>query len=69
MMPGIDGLGVLEGLGAIRPPVVLLSGNDEPEVLLSGRQMGVEAHLIKPVGLEDLYSTVGAVLTAWRDKA
>jgi len=56
---GMDGLQAAEQINARRPtPVVILTGFPDKELAERGRRMGVVAHLLKPIDIEDLRQAV-----------
>jgi CheY-like chemotaxis protein len=75
MMPGVDGLTVLERLRREldphgRVPVVMLSAKGRPEDALRGLAAGATAYVTKPFmidDLEELLTTVAAESPAERD--
>ncbi len=54
LMPGRNGLDLLEELGATAPPFVLLTGTLTRERLDDPRVAGVDAYVTKPVSTEEL---------------
>ena len=59
MMPGLDGLSVLERMNrdlaeAARPPVVMLSAQGRAEDAVRGLAAGATSYVTKPFSLEDL---------------
>jgi DNA-binding response OmpR family regulator len=65
-MPGMDGLTVLEKLGADRKtkfiPVIMLTGDDTLETKQEALQGFADQYLIKPVSREKLMAAVNRVL-------
>ncbi len=68
MMPGLDGLSVLERLRAAeeRAPVVLLTARDAPADQVRGLDAGADDYVIKPFTFEVLLARVRAQLRRQR---
>lgn len=71
MMPGKDGIEVLEDLAADEElssiPVVLLTAKGEQEDLEKGAALGARGHITKPFDPEQMVRTVKAALgIVWR---
>ena len=71
MMPGKDGIEVLEDLAADRQlktiPVILLTAKGEQEDLERGASLGARGHITKPFDPEQMVRTVKAALgIIWR---
>jgi DNA-binding response OmpR family regulator len=66
MMPGKDGIEVLEDLAAseelVSIPVILLTAKGEQEDLEKGAALGARGHITKPFDPEQLVRTVKAAL-------
>jgi two-component system, OmpR family, response regulator MprA len=64
MLPGMDGFEVLKRLrdGGLEAPVILLSGNDEPETRASVNGSGAADYMVKPVEFELLLNRVARLL-------
>ncbi|MCG2584997.1 response regulator transcription factor [Massilia sp. TS11] len=62
-MPGMDGLAVLEALGARGdlPPTILLTTFDDDAVLFAGMRAGARGFLLKDISLERLAEAIRAV--------
>src|SRR5262245_61698229 len=63
MLPGLDGLTILQKLrGQERPtPVLVLTARDTVEDRVRGLQMGADDYLIKPFALDELLARVQAL--------
>lgn len=75
LIPKVTGLEVcrvLRGKGATRKiPIIILTATDDPETRQAGRQLGVEAFLVKPVSGKELLAHVQAHINgakAWEHK-
>ena len=66
MMPGKDGIEVLEEVAAdpdlSKIPVILLTAKGEQEDLLKGVELGARGHITKPFDPEQMVRTVKAAL-------
>ncbi|MDQ4075452.1 MAG: response regulator [Chloroflexota bacterium] len=64
MMPGLNGLEVLERLRAVDPrlPVLLLTAKDTPTDEVRGFQQGADDYVVKPFTFEVLLARVQALL-------
>ena len=64
MLPGLDGLGVLEQLrkGGHRTPVILLTALDRINDRVNGLQAGADDYLTKPFAFAELSARVEAIL-------
>jgi DNA-binding response OmpR family regulator len=64
MMPGMDGLAVLERLRAADPqlPVLLLTAKDDPADQVEGLERGADDYVVKPFTIEVLLARVRALL-------
>jgi two-component system alkaline phosphatase synthesis response regulator PhoP len=69
MLPGIDGLSLLQSirLENERVPILILSAKGEPDDRVKGFSLGVDDYLAKPFHLEELLLRVDRLLTrgAW----
>ncbi len=65
-MPGLSGFAVLEAMqsGAACPPVIVLTGHDEPGNEARVRQLGARAYLTKPVDEAPLLGAIARHLPA-----
>jgi len=59
-MPRLDGLGVLRALRG-RPPCLLLTTFDDPDVVLDGIRAGARGYLLKDVSFEVLAAAIRAI--------
>jgi two-component system, OmpR family, response regulator len=64
MMPGIDGLGVLQSLRAAgsQVPVIFLTARDAATDRIGGLRAGADDYVVKPFSVEELLARVHAVL-------
>jgi len=64
MMPGLDGLGVLQSLRAAgsQVPVIFLTARDAASDRIVGLRAGADDYVVKPFSLEELLARVHAVL-------
>jgi two-component system, OmpR family, response regulator len=64
MMPGRDGLGVLQDLRAAgsQVPVIFLTARDTASDRVSGLRAGADDYVVKPFSIEELLARVHAVL-------
>jgi DNA-binding response OmpR family regulator len=64
MLPGMDGFEVLKRLrdNGLEAPVILLSGNDEPETRNSVNVSGAADYMVKPVEFELLLNRIARLL-------
>jgi two-component system OmpR family response regulator len=64
MMPGLDGLGVLQNLRAAgsQVPVIFLTARDAAGDRVSGLRAGADDYVVKPFSVEELLARVHAVL-------
>jgi two-component system, OmpR family, response regulator MprA len=63
MLPGMDGIAVLERLRAGgAPPVLMLTARDEVEDRVRGLDTGADDYLVKPFALDELLARVRALL-------
>ena len=64
MMPGLDGLGVLQNLRAAgsQVPVIFLTARDAASDRIVGLRAGADDYVIKPFSVEELLARVHAVL-------
>jgi len=64
MMPGLDGLGVLQNLRAAgsQVPVIFLTARDTANDRVGGLRAGADDYVIKPFSVEELLARVHAVL-------
>ena len=62
-MPGIDGLGVLRGLTALRalPPTLMLTSFDDDATLLEALKAGARGYLLKDVSPAELTRAIQAL--------
>jgi FixJ family two-component response regulator len=63
-MSGLTGIDVQERLSgsADRPPVVMITANDDPDVRRKCIALGMEAFLLKPVNGEYLLQVIGSLI-------
>jgi DNA-binding response OmpR family regulator len=68
MMPGMDGLAVLERLRAADPglPVLFLTARDAPADQITGLQAGADDYVVKPFTFEVLLARIEALLRRHR---
>lgn len=59
-MPRLDGLGVLRALRG-RPPCLLLTTFDDPDVVLDGIRAGARGYLLKDVSFDVLATAIRAI--------
>ena len=64
MMPGMDGLGVLQNLRAAgsHVPVIFLTARDSASDRIVGLRSGADDYVVKPFSIEELLARVHAVL-------
>jgi two-component system response regulator MprA len=63
MLPGMDGIAVLQRLQAGgAPPVLMLTARDEVEDRVLGLDSGADDYLVKPFALDELLARVRALL-------
>ncbi|HEY3629376.1 MAG TPA: response regulator transcription factor [Jatrophihabitantaceae bacterium] len=64
MMPGMDGLGVLQNLRAAgsQVPVIFLTARDAAQDRIGGLRAGADDYVVKPFSVEELLARVHAVL-------
>ena len=64
MMPGMDGLGVLQNLRAAgsQVPVIFLTARDTANDRIGGLRAGADDYVVKPFSVEELLARVHAVL-------
>ena len=64
MMPGLDGLGVLQNLRAAgsQVPVIFLTARDAASDRIGGLRAGADDYVVKPFSVEELLARVHAVL-------
>jgi two-component system OmpR family response regulator len=64
MMPGLDGLGVLQTLRAAgsQVPVIFLTARDAAQDRIVGLRAGADDYVVKPFSVEELLARVHAVL-------
>jgi two-component system OmpR family response regulator len=64
MMPGMDGLGVLQNLRAAgsQVPVIFLTARDSATDRIGGLRAGADDYVVKPFSVEELLARVHAVL-------
>ena len=66
VLPGRDGLWLLDQIRALatvaRVPVVALTGRVMPAEILRIRAAGFDAHLVKPVDLDDITEVITSVI-------
>jgi len=64
MMPGMDGLGVLQNLRAAgsQVPVIFLTARDAANDRIGGLRAGADDYVVKPFSVEELLARVHAVL-------
>lgn len=63
IMPGLDGIGFLEGLGGLprRPRVIVLSGVSADAYVQHSCRLGADYYLVKPVNLHQLAQRISAL--------
>ena len=68
-LPKVDGLGVLKKIRADERtrviPVVIFTSSKEPQDLIAGYQLGVNAFVQKPVDFEEFRRTISEIGTFW----
>ena len=68
IMPGLDGIGFLEGLsglpGGQKPRVIVLSGVSTDAYVQHSCRMGADYYLVKPVNLHQLAQRISALFPA-----
>lgn len=71
MMPGIDGLAVLQRLrqADVQLPVLLLTAKDAPDDEVHGLESGADDYVVKPFTFEVLLARVRALLRRKQDAA
>jgi two-component system OmpR family response regulator len=64
MMPGLDGLGVLQSLRSAgsQVPVIFLTARDAATDRIGGLRAGADDYVVKPFSIEELLARVHAVL-------
>lgn len=63
MLPGMDGLGVLEAIRKTKPvPVLMLTARDQVEDRVRGLHDGADDYLVKPFAFSELLARVLALL-------
>jgi two-component system OmpR family response regulator len=64
MMPGLDGLGVLQNLRSAgsQSPVIFLTARDTANDRIAGLRAGADDYVVKPFSVEELLARVHAVL-------
>ena len=64
MMPGLDGLGVLQNLRSAgsQVPVIFLTARDTANDRIGGLRAGADDYVVKPFSVEELLARVHAVL-------
>jgi two-component system OmpR family response regulator len=64
MMPGLDGLGVLQSLRSAgsQVPVIFLTARDAASDRIGGLRAGADDYVVKPFSIEELLARVHAVL-------
>jgi two-component system OmpR family response regulator len=64
MMPGLDGLGVLQSLlsAGSQVPVIFLTARDAATDRIGGLKAGADDYVVKPFSIEELLARVHAVL-------
>jgi two-component system OmpR family response regulator len=64
MMPGMDGMGVLQNLRAAgsQVPVIFLTARDAANDRIGGLRAGADDYVVKPFSVEELLARVHAVL-------
>lgn len=69
MLPGLDGLSIIEGMreGGIDTPVLILSARQSVDDRVQGLQRGGDDYMIKPFSFSELLARVQALIR--RDKA
>lgn len=66
IMPGLDGIGFLEGLGGLprKPRVIVLSGVSTDAYVQHSCRLGADYYLVKPVNLRQLAGRISALFPA-----
>ena len=66
IMPGLDGIGFLEGLEELprKPRVIVLSGVSTDAYVQHSCRLGADYYLVKPVNLRQLAGRIGALFPA-----
>lgn len=68
IMPGLDGIGFLEGLSGLpegyRPRVIVLSGVSTDAYVQQSCRLGADYYLVKPVNLRQLAQRINALFSA-----
>lgn len=69
VMPGMNGLEVIEGIRRARPdlPCIMLTGNATVEAYVKARSLGIYEYLNKPIRKKELGAVVTSAL-AWGDE-
>jgi len=70
VMPGINGIEVLESLKKINPsiPVIILSASAQPKTVVEAMKMGVADFLVKPFEEQELELAIQNVLEKHRSR-
>lgn len=62
-LPGVTGIGVLKAINELnlskKPRVVMLSSNDDPEVIRTCKKLGAAEYHVKPIQVLDVPSYIG----------
>lgn len=68
ILPGKDGLGVLEDIRAVKPrlPVIMLTALDDSRSKVGGLDAGADDYVTKPVSIDELAARIRARLR-WRE--
>jgi two-component system, sensor histidine kinase ChiS len=71
MMPGLDGLHMVERIkaldGCARLPIIFLTACSTPEDVIAGIRAGARSYLMKPIKIEELYERVQRTLSREMD--
>lgn len=64
LLPGLDGLDVLQEVKQVRPtaPVIILTARGEEEDRVKGLFLGADDYVVKPFGIRELLARIDAVL-------
>ncbi|MBI2770428.1 MAG: heavy metal response regulator transcription factor [Burkholderiales bacterium] len=63
MLPGLDGLALLEAVRQVRrTPVLMLTARDRIEDRVRGLQQGADDYLVKPFAFSELFARIHALL-------
>lgn len=64
MLPGVDGLQILESLRGVKPevPVILVTARGDEKERIRGLEAGADDYVVKPFSIKELLARVAAVL-------